>query len=256
MSWWGEFQLVRGASHRFQIGPLSLWALRLEHEWQLAHTWSDDAFDERFEIQRDGVEFPDELERRRYLLDEGSGLLELTPRVADRPVVTRPEQPLIIPAGASARLFVASAVFIEISVGGRLLTELPSWRMPSTWFGENTLEGALCYATRSRAKLEPSARGPRVTTSIDLRNVHAAPLRVERIGLPLPQMGVFADAEGRLWTEATRIAYDPAVVAPAEIASAPPKLAGKTQLLSKPRQDRQQNVLARALTAAFKGVWG
>jgi hypothetical protein len=269
--WWGEFELEHGACQYWRIGSLSLWVTRFEHEWQVANRWSADPFDNTFDLpprpgdgaagERPDVEIPEGLERRRYLFVDAGKRLHLIPRVADRPVVARPEQPLIIPAGEAATLYVASPLWVELAVGDppRSFAELPVWRMSSTWFGEDTLEGTLCYATRSRAILssgirEPRpTRGPRVVTSVDLRNSCQVPLRVHRLGLPLPQMSVFCDADDELWTEATRVAYDPEVVAPAQIESAPPREAGPTTLISRPRSDHQ-NILARALAAAFGGL--
>jgi hypothetical protein len=254
--WWGEFELELGACRHWRIGSLSMWVTRLEHEWQVAHRWSTDPFDDTFELERSDVEIPAELERRRYLFVDAGKHLRLTPRVADRPVVARPEQPLIIPAGESATLYVASPLWIELAVGDppRTFAELPIWRMSSTWFGEDTLEGSLCYATRSRVILEPRpTRGLRVATSVDLRNACNITLRVQRLALPLPQMSVFCDANDELWTEATRVAYDPEVVAPAQLESAPPREAGSTKLVSRPRSD-QQNILARAIAVAFGGL--
>lgn len=254
--WWGEFELELGACRYWRIGPLSLWITRSDHEWQVAHCWTDDPFDNTYETSPD-LEIPAKLERRRYLFVENSKRLSLTARVADRPVVARPHQPLIIPAGESATLYVASPVWVELAVGKspRAFAELPTWRMSSTWFGENTLEGTLCYATRSRAILEPRpTRGPRVVTAVELRNGCDLELRVQRLAMPLPQMSIFCDADGELWTEATRVEHDLDVVAPAQIESSPPREAGPTTLVSRARQDRQQNVLARALAAAFGGL--
>lgn len=265
--WWGQFELELGACRHWRIGSLSLWVTRLEHEWQVAHCWSADPFDDTFSLpprpgartdgERDDVEIPAGTEQRRYLFVDAGKYLHLRPRVADRPVVARSEQPLIIPAGESATLYVASPLWVELAVGdapGRVFTEIPTWRMSSTWFGEDTLEGTLCYATRSRAILEPRPpRGPRVVTSVDLRNACNVGLRVQRLALPLPQMSVFGDADDGLWTEGTRVAYDPEVVAPAQIESTPPREAGPTTLISRPRSD-QQNILARALAVAFGGL--
>jgi hypothetical protein len=261
--WWGEFELELGACRYWRIGPLSLWVTRLAREWQIANSWSDDPFDSTYELERSDVEIPKGLERRRYLFVESTKRLSLRARVADRPVVARPEQPLIVPAGESATLYVTSPVWVELAVGDPrrdldsvpAFAELPIWRMSSTWFGDDTLEGTLCYATRSRASVEPPpSRGPRVVTALDLRNACTVPLRVQRLALPLPQMSIFSDAEGQLWTESTRVDHDVDIVAPAQIESSPPREAGPTTLVSRSRQDRQQNVLARALAAAFGGL--
>jgi hypothetical protein len=256
--WWGEFEIELGGCRYWRIGSLSLWVTRLEHEWQVAHRWSADPFDETYELERRDVELPPELDRHRYLFVDGGTRLRLMPRVADRPVVARPQQPLIIPAGEAARLYVACPPWVELSVGDPpvAFAELPVWRMSATWFGEDTLEGTLCYATRSRAALQPTrfTRSARVLTSVDLRNACAVALQVQRLALPLPQMSIFSGNDDQLWTEATNVAYDPQVVAPALIESAPPREAGVVKLVSRSRQDRHQNVLARALAVAFGGL--
>jgi hypothetical protein len=255
--WWGDFELALAVSYHWRIGSLSLWITRLEREFRVSHAWSGDPFDETIEIAREGVEVPEGVECRRYLFASEAKILRLTPRVADRPVVSRPEIPLIIPAGESATIYMASPVWVELAAGEHWhgFFDVPIWRVSSTWFGDNTLEGTLCYATRSRARLEATgARGPRVTTSVELSNEHREPLRVDRLALPLPQMSVFGDAAGQLWTEATTVAYDPANEAPARIGSAPPDEVGPTTLISRPRKDRHDNILTRALAAALKGV--
>ena len=261
-NWWGSYELSCGASRYWRIGPLSVWVTRLEHEWQVAHCWSDDPFDAALEIARDDVEVPADLAPRRYLFADSSSLLNLTPRVADRPVVARPELPLIIPAGEAATIYMASPLWVEIATGqpgkdgqpnklSASFAELPVWRASRTWFGENTLDGTLCYAARTRARVEPGdVRGPRITTAARISNIHGESLQIERLALPLPQMSVFRDEQGQLWTEATTVAY----AAPAQIESAPPPEAGQVTLVSRPRKDRQTNVLARALSAALRGV--
>lgn len=256
--WWGEFEIELGGSRYWRIGSLSLWVTRLEHEWQVAHRWSSDPFDETYELERRDVELPRELERHRYLFVDSGTKLRLTARVADLPVVARPEQPLVLPAGESARLYVASPAWVELSAGKPAVAfaELPVWRMSSTWFGEDKLEGSVCYATRSRASLQPvrTNRSPRILTSVDLRNACDVALRVQRLALPLPQMSLFCGANDQLWTEATGVNYDPEVVEPALIESAPPKEAGAVTRISGSRKDRHQNMLARALAVAFGGL--
>jgi hypothetical protein len=264
--WWGRYAFELGARRHWRIGSLSLWITRLEHEWQVAHCWSDDPFDGSLEIARDDVEPPAELMPRRYLFTGNPSHLILTPRVADRPVVTRPELPLIIPGGESATIYMASPLWVEFAVelagqSGKpdkpppSFAELPVWRASRTWFGDNTLEGTLCYAARTRARVEPGdVRGPRITTAVRVSNEHGEPLQVERLALPLPQMSVFRDAQGQLWTEAASVPYAGVGTGPARIESAAPREAGPVSLVSRPRQDRQTNLLARAISAALRGV--
>lgn len=259
MDFWGEFDFKSYARRHWRLGSLDLWVTRLTNEWQVAHRWSDDPLDETVELH-EGVEIPEELERRRYLFSSGGRTLRVLPRVADRPVVTRPDMPVIIPAGEQATLYMASPLWVELAAGDPLkaFASIPIWRASSTWFGEDMIEGTLCYATRTRARLDPTGlrRGPRITTAVLVSNEHGEPLRVERLALPLPQMSVFRAADGRLWTEAATIAYEPSVKAPAKIDSGPPREAGPTRRVSGPREDPRANILARALSAAIRGVTG
>lgn len=257
--WWGDFEFKSHARRHWRLGPLSLWVTRLTNEWQVAHRWSSDPLEEQVEIDEHS-EIPDGIELRRYLFSSGGRILRVLPRVADRPVVTRPDIPVIIPTNEQAMLYMASPLWVELAAGDpiKVFTSIPVWRASSTWFGEDMLEGTLCYATRTRASLDPSTlrRGPRVTTAVFVANEHAEPLRVERLALPLPQMSVFRATDGRLWTEGATVSYDPAVKAPAKIDSRPPREAGPTTRVSGPRQDPRANILARALTAAIRGVTG
>lgn len=257
--WWGEHEFKSYDRRCWRLGPLSLWVTRLTNEWQVAHRYSDDPFDETVELL-DDAEAPDGVERRRYLYSSGGRTLRLLPRVPDRPFVTRPEMPVIIAGRQQATLYTAIPVWIELSAGDPLkpFCAVPVWRASSTWFGEDTLEGTLCYATRTRARLEPTGlrRGPRVTTAVLVSNEHDEPLRVDRLALPLPQMSVFRAHDGRLWTEAATVGFDPAVRSPAKIDHGPPPEAGKTEKISGPREDPRANILARALSAALRGVTG
>jgi hypothetical protein len=257
--WWGEFEFKSHARRCWRLGPLRLWVTRLTNEWQVAHCYSDDPFDETI-AQIEDDEPPATAELRRYLFSSGGRTLRLLPRVPDRPFVTRPEMPVIIAGHEQATLYTASPLWIELAAGDplRVFANVPVWRASSTWFGEDTLEGTLCYATRTRARLDPSGlrRGPRIATAVLVSNDHVEPLQVERLALPLPQMSVFRAHDGRLWTEAATIAYDPAAKAPAKIAYKPPDEAGPTVKVSGPREDPRANLLARALSAVVRGVTG
>src|SRR5690606_38235613 len=118
--------------------------------------------------------------------------------------------------------------------------------------------GRWISATRPRGRRAAGGlrRGPRVTTAVFVSNEHREPLRVERLALPLPQMSIFRAADGRLWTEAATVAYDPDVKAPAKIDSGPPRQPGSVTRVSGPREDPRANLPARALSAAIRGVTG
>lgn len=257
--WWGDFEFKSYTRRSWRLGSLTLWVTRLTNEWQVGHRWSNDPLDETIELRED-ILLPEDLELRRYLFSSGGRTLRVVPRVPDRPFVTRPEMPVIIPPGEQATLYMASPLWVELAAGDplKVFTSIPVWRAPSTWFGEDLIEGTLCYASRTRARLDPTGlrRGPRVATAVFVNNEHDEPLRIERLALPLPQMSVFRAADGRFWTESTTVAYDPSIKTPAKIESGPPREAGATTRVSGPREDPRVNILARALSAALRGVTG
>ncbi len=257
--WWGEFEFSERPCLRWRIGPLHLWVTRLEKEWQVVWRWSEDPLDSSIEAATLSDEPPHELERHRFLFGPGPSRVSITPRVADRPIVARPEMPVVIPAGLKATLYVASPLWLELSTGTPLqrFVEVPTWRPSSTWFGESTLEGTLCYATRTRARLSVggvATPGPRVITAVVVNNAHREPLQIERIAMPIPQMSVFRDRRGALWTEQAVVDYDEDGAAPVRVTRVPPPEAGPTTLVSRSREPRESNIIARAFSAALRGV--
>jgi hypothetical protein len=254
--WWGDFEFAAGRSRRWRIGPLTLWVSRLGKEWQVAYERSHE-LDPTVEIA-DIDEIPDSApERSRYLFEKAS-TLSVVARIADRPVVAKPEMPVIVPGGLSATLFVSSPIWVELSAGEprQRFVELPTWRESSTWFGENEIEGALCYAERTRARHE---RGnevfrARVTTSVTVNNVERQPIRIQRIALPLPNMSVFCDEQGGLWTEHAVVDYVANQDAPVKVERAPLAEIGKTRAISPAREPRDAPLVMRALNAALRGV--
>ena len=93
----------------------------------------------------------------RYATGSSETELELKPRLGDRLFIVSPEQPLYLLAGQTSVFYVSTIVWIQASISdgeGRVMLDLPTIRRSDTWFGDNTLEGELCYATKTRAMTE------------------------------------------------------------------------------------------------------
>jgi hypothetical protein len=115
------------------------------------------------------------LQISRYSVRQTESQVSLQPALADRPVVSRPEDPLYVPPGESVTLYLSTAlwILIELAESDRLLQELPSFRMSDTWFGPSTVDGEFCYATRTagRVRLENVPRRyHRAVTPLRIRN--------------------------------------------------------------------------------------
>lgn len=254
--WWGEFEFEPGATKRWRIGPLTLWVTRQAKEWQVAWQRGNE-LDLDIEVAQASDPAPATLQRSRYLFEKGK-VLHLGVRVADRPVVARPEMPVVVPGGLHATLFVSTPVWLELAAGEprQRFAEIPTWQPSSTWFGENNIQGALYYAERTRARLERGSDlyKARAITSVTINNAEREPLRIDRIALPLPSMSVFRDEQGALCTEHAIVDHVTNQDAPVRVQRSPLPELGKTTLISSAREGRETNLVVRALSAALREV--
>ena len=218
---------------------------RRPSEWQIETTRAADPL----------ADMPAEL--RRYVFEKTDERVYLTPRLADRPVVMRPLTPLTVAPGAEAEIYVSSPVLVQVAVGPeRVVLEESFAQQPSdTWFGQSTIAGELCYASRTRARLHPDELPPtndRAMTAVRISNRGDDPLRIERLALRAPHLDLFATASGSLWTE--DIALDRAggdrLTRLTRIAGAP-RHAGTAELLSAAREPTERNIFVRAFGEMF-----
>ena len=141
---------------------------------------------------------PEVMARERFACGATEDAIELLPVLADRPVVSRPDVPLHLLGGAAIGLYVSTPIWVRLKTGTRVLLEVPSRAMKNTWFGDHG-SGELCYGSRTRARMrlgELPIRSHRAVTRVELRNRSSRTLDLERLNLPVPQLRLFASAEG------------------------------------------------------------
>ncbi len=194
-----------------------------------------------------------ELTVQRFLTQQAGDAIRLRPLLADRPVVARPELPIAVPAGDQATIFVSTPVWVraELPEPDRQLLEIPVTRPSDTWFGATTRRGTVAYASHTAARLQidnlprPSHRA---ITRVTVRNQTAGVLALERLSVPAPNLTLFADAGGGLWTTPLTATRD-SETQPARVElgdEAPVEAAGATQI-AEPREATERNVFSRAL---------
>ena len=255
LTWWGTFEIAEGQAGRWRVGPLSLCATRNAGEWRLAWTKDGDALDDRLEVACpvDAAEVAEEGEVVRFLSNRMPEKLTLTPVLGDRPFVHRPQTPLCLLPDDEAALFVSSPVWLRVETGDPLhiLTELPTWRPSDTWFGPATRGGELCYSNRTNARFNlrnVPVRPHRAITQIVLRNDADSLLRVERMSLPMPNLSLYVDADGDLWTGTVNLRRDrQGSLATIDLAAGPPAEAPEPRRVGGPRVPLHRNLLVRAL---------
>ena len=210
-NWWGDFRMAVGGKRLWQIGPLQLALLRDTADWRVAvrRTANPLLDTTRVAEPMDGGRL-DDMAVERFSFRQADDVVTLRPRLADRPVVIRPDGPLSIPQGQDVTLFVTTPVWVEICVDQppMHLTEVTAYPPSDTWFGPLTQGGELCYAGRTLAKRhyeDTIVRPHRAVTPVEIHNRGADMLRIERLKLPMPHLALFVAPDGRLVSEAVQL---------------------------------------------------
>lgn len=241
--------LAVGDIRRWRVGPLTLWAERRAHEWRLVHQSSADPVEEALEagVPVPAGDLPPEdagATSMRYSFGRSPERIGLAPRLANRSVIARPSHPMTVPSGETAALYVSTPLWVALATEAppHVLAELPCFRPSDTWFGPSTVEGELCYASRTAGRLELSElpiRPHRAVTPVRIRNRAREPLAIERLKVPVELLSLHATPRG-LWTPCvTLVREDGAIgggdLANLQIAKDPPSEAGRSRLVTLPR---------------------
>lgn len=259
-AWWEPAELPDGEARRWRIGPSELWLARRPHEWRLFHRQDDEPLAEALEIARpvDPAELPEDASTKRFSFGRSPSRVVLEPRLADRPMVVRPQTPLYVPPGERVTLYVSTPLWIAVKAGqgAALLAELPSYRPTDSWFGSSTTAGELCYATRTSARLDASElplRPHRAVTPMHIRNAGQELLPLDRLQVPVGYLTLYRTPLG-LWTQSVTLTREESGdLAALKLGKSAPSQAGGGQRLVGPRQASEGNVVLRAFSRLFRG---
>lgn len=263
-AWWGRFALEHGEAGCWRIGPCSLMVHRLEREWRVTNWYAQDPFDSTVEVNVPTSMPPARADAtvNRFSIRKTSNALTISPVLADRAMVVRPEMPLYILGGEESIIYVNTAVWIRIQTGEPLkqLHELPSFRPSDTWFGTSTLEGELCYASRTTGRLhleELPFRPHRAVTPIRIVNRAKDSLLVERVKLPVQYLSLYRTPEHALWTQTVTLTRETSgEFASLQLGKSAPAEVRKAERISEPRHKAERNLVLRAFSALFNGSRG
>lgn len=254
--WHGRFDFGANDAVFWNVGPLRLLIERASERWRCSWTQGDDPLETVWNVSRDLPEDPGFSGKHTLLAATSKGYdhILVTPRLADRPVVTRPLQPLTVLPSDAVTLYVSSVVWVHVVWPGvtEALLDVPTFRPSDTWFGPSRIEGELCYSSRTRALADvgdlPVLPG-RALTRVEVQNKGDTRLRVERIKLPVDRLAMYINASGQLWTdglvyEVTGAASD----ADVRRDQGPPTVAGDVEVVHQPRAHGNLTTWKRALS--------
>jgi len=265
--WWTTYTVEQRQGGQWLIGPSTLWIFHGPNEWRLTHKQESDSLMSESavrcpvpESEWPHVVDPDVAASQiaRFSTRDEDPRVMLTPALADRPVVARPEHAIYIPAGEEVTLYVSTPLWIQVDLGGRAQHEVPAYRPSDTWFGPSTREGELCYATRTTGRLQLEnlpLRPHRAVTPLLLRNRASDQLLLERVQIPTQHLALFASPDHMLWTQAVTLHREENVEgARVQIEPGAPPAVADAKRVAAPREALRQNLVMstfKAISALF-----
>ncbi len=270
--WWGGFAIPEGGVGRWEIGPCTIWVMRLVNEWRIAHYQVNDPY-----LEASTVEVPlpaehmydfleahrTEVMLKRFGFRNPGEEIFVRPRMADRAMVVQPETPLHILPREEVMLYISTPLWIQYEAGAprRVLEEIPLYRPSDTWFGESSIAGELCYAGRTAARMhlpDLTIRPYRVITPVRVRNRAEDALLLNRFQVLVQYLSIFESPEGHLWTQTVTVErVRSGDFAAMKMASGTPPEAGRTRRIEGPRLAMESNLIFRAFGGLFndKLIW-
>ncbi|MBD3671637.1 MAG: hypothetical protein HUJ29_12780 [Gammaproteobacteria bacterium] len=200
------------------------------------------------------------IEQTRYSFLSHASDLYIQPMLADRPVISKPDIPLYLPAGESVTFYVSSPLWVNILLGDTMkpILDRPIYRMSDTWFGPPTRRGGLGYATRTMAmtSLDSFPYSPfHAITPVMIHNRAKNNLYIEQINLPAPYLTLYQARNGTFWTQTMvleREEEDSQELALLKLGKGAPLEEGVTTVVSKSRRPADKNVVIRAFSRLFQ----
>ena len=258
--WFGQFNLEPHHTRTWRVGPLSFWVNRAYHEWRLRVETGGDPYSPSVELDLFEERQADVEDRKvqRFLVSDESRRLDIGLLLPDRPIVSSPASPVSIPGGESVRFYLSYPLWVSLSAGdpGRTLTEFASYRLSDTWFGPNTREGMLCYATRGRCRLNVSDHPYlpyRAITPLVISNRAKDALPLDRVKLPVSSLSLYRSrGPGWLWTQdVTLLRQEGGDMAELQLGRGAPEEADAADLVAGARELSPRNAMVRAFSALF-----
>lgn len=240
MRWWSDFTFTKNQHRYWQLGNCILGIQRAPQQWRIAYEYFEELEPEiKCGVTKLTHIDSDSLTFKYYTTTQTAEKIYLTPVLADRPQVSRPEVPFYISGSSQVQLYVSSPAWVRIATSQQILQEIPTQRLSDTWFGENTLEGQLCYASRTRCRTEldkENLHPLRVLTQVTIANHTEQNFLVQRIKLPLPSLSIYANEKNNLWTENLVIEITSTTEGMlSRIENSAPENVGQIELISGPR---------------------
>jgi hypothetical protein len=204
-NWWGEFDLPEGQQRLLRCADLCLLIQSLPHQWWLAYQWQDEVNQYQPVLGQSQEELESKENEQRFVFAELPQTMQIQPALADRPVVCRPVVSVSLLPFQEVTLYVCLPLWIQLITNQdeHTLLDIPTVRVCDSWFGPNTREGVISYASQVTEQLDvkPIANNKaRAAIEVRIQNQSEQMLTLDKISVPAPNLSLYADKEGQFWT--------------------------------------------------------
>lgn len=242
----------------WSIGDRKIIIKRLASEW---NTWNIESAQEnthKLVCKTNSLqEVPDHEFMGRHLQTPTSSKIKVLPALADRPIVARPIVPLTLLSGQNVRIYVSTPLWFRANTEPYTanLLDIPFWRPSDSWFGASTMEGELCYAkyTDARLRLELLEQRPqRAITPVFIHNEQKEAIIIERLSVPVPLLNLYQDNNHNLWTNTLNVTRkEGSGMVELLLEKEPPPEIKNASLVSLPRIISDRNTLIKTISNLF-----
>ncbi|MFT6351413.1 MAG: hypothetical protein ACJAZ4_000674 [Neptuniibacter pectenicola] len=184
--------------------------------------------------------------------EEESVYIEL--QLADKPYQVNADRPIKLGPKGRAVLYVSTSLWVQLKTVDtqKVMTEYPAIVPRMSWVGSTTIEGALCYSTKTAAPSElsqVSRKVHRAITALEIVNdSNHSPLTIQRLSLPLNMLSLFYSESAGYWTESVRFRMDASTGETVIVTSQkPPDELGDCTKISTARDSKQSSRLRTAM---------
>ncbi len=257
-NWWGKYSLNTDKVIEKTIGPLFIKLEFEERELKLYYDYNIDWDENQIDEESLDIQAPSMNQlRERFVIQEGINSVTLLPMLADRSVVAQPSTPFYLSADSSITVYISTPLWVRFIQGSKedVLIELPAFRPSDTWFGPNTMEGELCYASHTSARISTHdlvTRVHRAVTPVQIINESNTHLLIERINLPVTYLEIFETESGQLWTQGVRMVKNANdETAKMELLPGPHESAIGAARLTQAREIASENTIIRKISGFF-----
>jgi hypothetical protein len=257
--WWGNFAVAQGEQRTLRCADLCLQLQSLPNQWWLGYEWQLDINQFQPVLETVAEEALQTLENeQRFVFAELPASLTLQPALADRPVVCRPVVSVSLLPFQEVTLFVCLPLWVKLqtSDGDETLLDIPTVRVCDSWFGPNTREGVISYASQVSEQLDvkPIANNKaRAAIEVRIQNQSDQMLTLDKISVPAPNLSLYADDRGQFWTPRITLVRrdnEDAILSVDEVVSGGLQESELT-LVCSAREDIGRSKITKAISALF-----